>query len=265
MSSKRAAVQRTTLIDQAAPGSGVLRDTLLILGFASPATLFAQVAVWLPFTPSPSRNRRLPPCSRAASAAPRASRSTWSQAWVGTRYRRRAWSAGHGPRRAPCRARTAWRSRPRGRRARPTGTAAETGGASSARRRSGRARRRWTATAEPRSTRLSGAGVSGGLGWVSLYMILRARNVFTHYPPHLIAPSQQVRAPVRAFGYDFGFGQWLPLPVLLFARCASYRLTPRPPSRCALSGCSISRSYLGSRMMLCRPASARFRAARAYR
>ncbi len=41
----QAAVQRTTLIDQVASGSGVLRDTLLIVGFAAPFTLFAQVAV----------------------------------------------------------------------------------------------------------------------------------------------------------------------------------------------------------------------------
>lgn len=37
----QAPIRRTTLIDQAAPGSGVLHDALLIQGFAAPATLFA--------------------------------------------------------------------------------------------------------------------------------------------------------------------------------------------------------------------------------
>ena len=55
----QAAVQRTTLIDRLVPGSGVLRDALLILGFAALVALFAQIAVRLPFTPVPITGQTL--------------------------------------------------------------------------------------------------------------------------------------------------------------------------------------------------------------
>lgn len=133
------------------------------------------------------------------------------------------------------------------------------------RRRIGLARRRWTATAEPRSTP-SRAGVSGGLVGVSLYMILRARNVFSYHPPHLITP--QPDRSERPSGHSVmtsvsGNG----CLSLLFSLRAALRTGSRlvRPSRCALSSCSISRSYWGSRVMPRRPASARFCAARACR
>lgn len=55
----QATLQRRTLIDKLVPGTGTLRDALLILGFAALVALFAQIAVRLPFTPVPITGQTL--------------------------------------------------------------------------------------------------------------------------------------------------------------------------------------------------------------
>ncbi len=99
----------------------------------------------------------------------------------------------------------------------------------------------------------SEVGVSGGLGWVSLYMILRARNVFTHYPPHLIAP--QPNRPERLSGLSVmtsvsGNG----CLSLFFSLRAALRTGSRlaRPSRRVLRSCSIIRSFGPLDSTLCR-------------
>ena len=55
----QAAAQRANLADVILPGSGLLRDAALVVGFAALVALFAQIAVKLPFTPVPITGQTL--------------------------------------------------------------------------------------------------------------------------------------------------------------------------------------------------------------
>lgn len=51
--------RRTTLIDSIIPGQGLLRDAVLVLAFSGLVTVFAQIAIRLPFTPVPITGQTL--------------------------------------------------------------------------------------------------------------------------------------------------------------------------------------------------------------
>ena len=55
----QAAQPRLCLIDTIVPGTGLLRDAALVVGFAMLVALFAQIAVKLPFTPVPITGQTL--------------------------------------------------------------------------------------------------------------------------------------------------------------------------------------------------------------
>ncbi|MDE2765482.1 MAG: biotin transporter BioY, partial [Chloroflexota bacterium] len=55
----QAAAHRSNLADALLPGSGLLRDAALVIGFAALVALFAQIAVKLPFTPVPITGQTL--------------------------------------------------------------------------------------------------------------------------------------------------------------------------------------------------------------
>ena len=55
----QAAAHRASLADTLLPGSGLLRNTALVIGFAGLVAIFAQIAVKLPFTPVPITGQTL--------------------------------------------------------------------------------------------------------------------------------------------------------------------------------------------------------------
>lgn len=55
----QASARSLTLVDTVVPGSGLLRDAALVVGFAGLVALFAQLVIRLPFTPVPITGQTL--------------------------------------------------------------------------------------------------------------------------------------------------------------------------------------------------------------